>query len=98
MIVISAVMEAAPGKEQEMEEVLRGLVSATQSEEGTLTYVLHRALGNPGKFLFYEKYTDEAALAFHSGTPQFAESFGKLAPLLAGDPVIEMYEELAAKG
>jgi len=90
-------MEAKPGKEQEMEEVLRGLVAATQSEEGTLTYTLHRALGQPGKFFFYERYPDEAALAVHSGTPQFAEAFAKLAPLLAGDPVLEMYEELAAK-
>jgi quinol monooxygenase YgiN len=97
MIVVSAVMEAKPGKEQEMEKALLAMVPTTQSEEGTLTYVLHRALGNPGKFFFYEKYVDEAALTLHSGTPQLAELFVTLGPLLAGDPVIEMFEVLAAK-
>jgi quinol monooxygenase YgiN len=97
MIVLTAVMEALPGKEQEMENALRAMIPAVRSEEGTLTYVLHRAQGNPGKFFFYEAYRDEAALAHHSGTPHLAELFGKLVSLTAGEPVIDMYEVLASK-
>jgi len=98
MVVVSAVMEAKPGKEQEVEKALREMVPTTEAEAGTLVYVLHRALGNPCKFFFYEKYEDQAALALHSATPQLAELFVKLVPLLARDPVIEVFEELAAKG
>jgi len=97
MMVVVATFEAQPGKEQEVEEILKAAVPNTQAEEGTLVYNLHRAQGNPCKFMFYEKYADEAAFAVHGAAPYLAELITKVVPLITGEPVIELYEELAAK-
>ena len=97
MITVVAVLEAQEGKEEEMETALMAMIPKVRSEEGTLSYVLHRAQNKPGKFLVYEKYEDEEAFAHHSSTPYIKELFNKVGPLLAGSPDIEMYDELAAK-
>lgn len=97
MIVLVAGFEAQAGKEKEMEEVLKSVFPHVQSEQGTLTYVLHRAKNNPGKFLFYEKYKDETALALHGAAPYILDLFPKVGPLMAGEPTMEMYEVIAAK-
>lgn len=97
MIVVVASFQSQPGKEAELENALKALVPPTRSEEGTLTYILHRALHDPGKFLVYEQYRDAEALAQHSAGPVLLDLLGKLGSLAAGDPVIEMYELLSAK-
>jgi quinol monooxygenase YgiN len=94
MLVVVAVMKAKVGMEQEMEKALRNIIPKVEAEKGTLTYTLHRAKKEPGKFLLYEKYSDKEALKEHSSTPHYAELFGKLGPLLDGSPVIDMYEDL----
>ena len=97
MIVVIAILKAQAGKENEMEEALRAMIPKVESEEGTLAYILHRSQVEPGKFVFYEKYKDKAAFDHHSSTPYIQELFGKIGPLLDGQPAIEMCEELAAK-
>ena len=95
-MILVAVLEAQAGKEKEMEEALRAVVPKVKAEEGTLAYSLHRAKDNPAKFMFYEKYKDEEAMAYHGSTPYLAELFVTIGPMLAGEPVISMYEELAS--
>ena len=96
-MIIVAILKAQSGKEKEMEAALREMIPKVQSEEGTLSYILHRSQIEPGKFLFYEKYKDKAAFEYHGSTPYIQELFGKIGPLLDGQPSIEMYDELAAK-
>ncbi len=96
MLIVVARMIAKAGKENEMEEALRAIIPKVESEEGTLAYVLHRMKKKPQNFLMYEKYRDKEALALHSSTPYFAELFGKIAPLMDGDPAIEVYEVLSS--
>jgi len=96
MLVVVAVMKAKEGCEQEMEHALRGMIPKVEAEEGALTYALHRARKDPRKFLMYEKYRDKAAFNLHGSTPYLAELFGKISPLLDGDPVIDIFEELSA--
>lgn len=95
MLVVVAVMKAKTGMEKELEQALKGIIPKVDAEKNTLMYTLHRAKKEAGKFLFYEKYTDKEALKEHGSTPHFTELFGKIAPLLDGAPVIDMYEELA---
>jgi quinol monooxygenase YgiN len=97
MIVVSAVLEAQAGKENDMEAALKDFMPHVKAEEGTIAYILHRSKGNPAKFMVYEKYVDEAALAFHGSTEYFKKLFDTVGPILAGAPSIEIYEELAAK-
>jgi len=96
MLIVVAVMKAQAGKEEEMEKALKDMIPKVESEEGTIAYTLHRMKKQPQKFLMYEKYKDKDALNLHSSTPYFGELFGKIAPLLDGDPVVEVYEELAS--
>ena len=96
MIVVLAVLEAQAGKEKEFEDALRAMIPQVQNEDGTLTYILHRAKDNPAKFMFYEKYKDDEAFAYHGSTPYIAELFGKIGPLFAAEPSIVTYEILAA--
>jgi len=97
MIGVVAILEAQAGKEKDFEDALRVMVPKVEAEEGTLAYILHKAPDNPAKFLFYELYQDAAAFDAHSSTPYIVELFGTIGPMLAGEPVIEMYDVLAAK-
>lgn len=96
MLVVIATMKAQAGKEQEMEKALLDIIPKVQAEQGTMTYALHRVRKVPQKFILYEKYRDKESFQQHSATPYFAELFGKIGPLLDGDPTIEICEMLAA--
>ena len=97
MIVVTAKIKAKKGSEKGLEAAFRKMVADVESEDGTLMYTLHRSQKDPCVFMFYEKYRDDDAFAFHGSTPYIAELFGKISPLLAGEPSIVTYEVLGAK-
>ena len=96
MLTVVAVLKAKEGKEKELETALKKFVPLVAQEEGTLTYVLHRSRKDPAKFLFHERYKDKEALTSHSSTPYFKDFFGAVGSLLAENPSIEIYEEIAS--
>jgi len=96
MVVISAVVHANPGKEDELKELLLALLDPVSTETGTLEYRIHRALDNPGRFFFYEKYTDRSAIDNHMATPHFKALLGKLDGLIAQPPEIILHEEIGS--
>jgi quinol monooxygenase YgiN len=53
-IVLSVVIEAVSGREQELGLLLSGLVSPTRAEAGCLSYELNASQDKLGVFLFYE--------------------------------------------
>ncbi|MBK9614219.1 MAG: antibiotic biosynthesis monooxygenase [Uliginosibacterium sp.] len=69
MTVITAVLEAHPGREAELETELRKLVAQVAQEPGALEYTLHRAPDHASRFYFYERYRDQAAVDAHWATP-----------------------------
>lgn len=95
MITLVATIKAKQGKEKDLETVLVTLIEKVEAEEGTLQYVLHKSLGDPAKFMFYEIYRDKAALALHSTTDYFKETMKIIFPYLDGKPEIETYQEKA---
>ena len=94
MLVITASFEAQEGKEAEVEQAFRGMFPLVRDEAGLITYILHRAAHNPRRFFFYEQYKDKEAFDYHSSTPHFQALFGKIKTLVAGEPVVEFFEEL----
>ena len=70
-IVLSVVIEAVSGREQELGSLLSGLVSPTRAEPGCLGYELNTSLEKPGLFLFYEKFADQKALDAHVNSAHF---------------------------
>ena len=96
MIVISAVFQAKPGCEAELESALRAMIAPVGKESGALDYALHRAPDDAARFFFYEKYRDQAAVDLHLATPYLKALLDKVPALCAGAPVIEFYEPLAS--
>lgn len=98
MIVVIAKMKTQAGQEEAVETELRKLVEYVRNEEpGTLTYLCHRSVEDPGQFLFYERYQNQEALNRHMSSARFLQIFQRVSPLLDGAPVIERYEEIAGK-
>jgi len=97
MIVVAATMEPRPGHEQDVEDAWKRMVEVVAAEEpGILVYSLHRRTTGSPKLLFFEIYRDEASLRAHERRKDLQETFVRIRPLLAGEPVIEFYEQVAA--
>ncbi|CCO25476.1 putative quinol monooxygenase [Maridesulfovibrio hydrothermalis] len=92
MIIVNATMQAATGKEKELEEILLELVKGTATEEGAVEYRLHKFADATGKYRFYEKFKDQKAFDFHCETDHFKTLFSKLGPLLAEEAVLDKLE------
>ncbi len=70
-IVLDVHMEAAPGRAEDVAKALGALLSPTRQEPGCLEYQLHRDPENPLKFLFFERFANQAALDAHLASPHF---------------------------
>ena len=98
MLTIVAKMKIKAGKEGDAEAALRDMIAYVgRSEPGTLRYALHRSVGDPTQLLMYEQYADQSAVDEHGTSERIQHLFATLAPLLDGQPSIEMYDEVAGK-
>lgn len=70
-VVLTVVIEAVPGREQELAAKLKELVSPTRSEPGCLGYELNGSQEKNGTFLFFEKFASQEALDQHIKTAHF---------------------------
>lgn len=70
-IIINAHIQAAAGREKELQDQLQALLAPSRREPGCLVYALHVDPENPGKFMFYEKFASQAAIDSHLATPHF---------------------------
>ena len=70
-LVVIARWVARPGEEQAVAAAVTQLVRAAREEPGCLLLLAHRDPDDPRVFLFYEHFTDEAALAAHAQTEHF---------------------------
>lgn len=96
MITILAKLQATPGKEDELKNVLTTMVSKVKANEsGVPVYSLHVADNDPTLFLFYEQYDNADAFKAHAETSHMKEMGGALRGLLAGKPVIERFTQIA---
>jgi len=85
--VLVARWTAAPGNEERVERTLLALAAATREEPGCRIYRPTRSVDDPGVFLIYEEYDDEAALEAHSASEHF-----KRYVLEEGIPLLESRE------
>jgi quinol monooxygenase YgiN len=97
-LAVIAKITALPGKRDEIVEVLRDVVSATDSEPGTLVYSMNVDKGDENVIWFYELYADEAALAAHGGSEAMKAAGGRLRDKAAGRPELIMLDLVQAKG
>ena len=96
-VAVVAKITALPGKRDEVVDVLRDVVAATDNEPGTLVYAMNVDKGDDDVIWFYELYTDDAAFGAHGGDAMKAAG-GKLRDKAAGRPEIRVLELVAGKG
>ncbi|MGM0751713.1 MAG: putative quinol monooxygenase [Bacillota bacterium] len=64
-IVITAVLKAKSGSEGELEKALQQVIQPSREEDGCIQYDLHQSTEDPGVFVFYERWENEASLKAH---------------------------------
>ena len=91
-------LTAAEGKRDEALYTLGKLVAATESEDGTLQYLMHTEVAEPDVIWFYERYADQAAFEAHATSTTMADVMGALAGLLDGPADMRQLDLVQRKG
>jgi quinol monooxygenase YgiN len=94
-LTVVAEILAKPGKEEQVRVALLKLIEPTRNEAGCVQYDLHQCLNEPGRFLFFENWTSDGALAEHLETHHIQEAVTELEPILAEPLKISKYKRLA---
>ena len=68
-LTVIAKLKAKSGYEEQLYELLRGLVEPTRAEEGCINYDMHRSVEEPGTFMFYENWESRPLWERHMGSP-----------------------------
>lgn len=82
-VIVLARVEALPGHESDVEELLQRQVGPTLEEKGCLNYDLHRDRGDPKVFWFHETWASDADLEAHSRAEHLTVNRERLKPHLA---------------
>ncbi|HBL31513.1 MAG TPA: antibiotic biosynthesis monooxygenase [Acidobacteria bacterium] len=92
---VVALFVAAPGKENELAELLESLVEPTRREAGCIRYDLLRGLpGEAGDFAFVEEWENEATLDAHSRSAHLQAVIPKVVPLLGAPANVARYRQI----
>jgi quinol monooxygenase YgiN len=81
-IAVVATFVAKPGHEEKLKALLQEIVEPSRKDKGALQYDLHRDIKEPRRFVFFERWESEAALAAHDKTPHIAPLGAKLKDIL----------------
>ena len=69
-VYVIARFVARRGRENELRELLRGMLTLTRAEVGCKLYELYES-DSKGRFYFYEIWESQAALDQHAASPHF---------------------------
>jgi quinol monooxygenase YgiN len=94
-LIIVAESHAKPGCEDELRAQLMTLIAPSRAEPGCVKYDLHENPDEPGKFLFYEIWKDDAAFVYHTQTKHFTEFGPKVGHLRAPSPPLRKFRVIA---
>lgn len=83
MYTIIGTVTARPETSDELHALLQAQVAPTRAEAGCINYDFHVDAADPCVFVFYENWTDRAALDAHLAMPHLQPLFLQLDRLLA---------------
>jgi quinol monooxygenase YgiN len=92
---ILALLQAKPGKEEAVAELLRSAQALAAQEPGTVVWYAFRA--GPSSFGIFDAFADEAGRTAHLQGRIAAALMGKADELLSAPPDIRKVDVLAAK-
>jgi quinol monooxygenase YgiN len=93
-LTVIARAKAKAGREKELEQAMRAVVTPTHLESGCLRYTLHRSLIDPAVFITVERWASKEAIDQHFATPHIQTLMKKVPDLLLEPPDISLYEQL----
>jgi quinol monooxygenase YgiN len=95
MVAVIATFTVAEGKAEAFEAEFKILSDAVHANEpGVTLYTLVRAKKQPEIYKVMELYATKEDFKAHGASEWFQASLAKLKPLLANDPVIELFDPL----
>jgi quinol monooxygenase YgiN len=65
-VAVVAISVAKLGDEEKLRVAIEGIVEPTRKERSALQYDLHRDVREPRRFVFFERWASEEALAAHA--------------------------------
>lgn len=94
-MALLALLEAKPGKEDELEAFLRGALPLAREEPATTTWFAFRI--GESTFGIFDTFADDSGRSAHLSGRIASALMDKAPELLAGDPDIRKADVLAAK-
>ncbi len=70
-VAFTVTWETRDGEADAAAEIIARFAQRAREEPGLALLTVNRSTANPGHFLFYEIFTDEAAFDAHQQTPHF---------------------------
>ena len=92
---VVAHLKAKAGKEEELKNLLCGLIAPTRKETGYLEYRLYQNQADAQDLTFVEEWENDAALDAHLASPHLAEALARIPELLEGNADIRRYQLIA---
>lgn len=91
-------LSAKDGRRDDLLAALNKMLGAVNDEPGTEIYAFNLDTTDESSIWIYELYTDEAALAAHSGSEAMASLIGDLGDLLGDTPLMVATTPVSGKG
>lgn len=82
MLIVTAKVKLQSGQAEKFIEAVRDMQTKVVDDPGAVQYSLHRSTTDPDEFLFFERYEDEEAFAYHLSTDHFKTLAGIIDPLM----------------
>jgi quinol monooxygenase YgiN len=83
MYVVAAQYTIQEGKEKDVINILKKMITLSRAEPGCKLYMVNQSPENPRKLLLYEQYVDKSGYEAHMATDAFKENIlGKVVPML----------------
>lgn len=92
---VVAHIHARPDSDEDVRDLLVGLIGPTRKEEGCILYNLYVDQDEPTRFTFIEEWTSNEALDAHLASAHIKRTMAQLDGLLACDPEIGRYTVVA---
>lgn len=87
-LTIHVIAKAKSGQENKVRQLCESILAPTRQEPGCINYYCHQDPKDPTQFMFYENWTNQAALDAHLVTPHITKFFQEVSDLLEKPPEI----------
>ena len=85
-VIIFVTLNPKPGKEAELESLLRGMCAPSRAEKGCLAYNLYRKAKDGSSLHLFECWSTAAALDGHRETAHYKDFRARIGGLVEGGP------------